>query len=63
MQSNMEHITAVAETEYKSEFEPTKYTPYLGLIGELWDVHVHVFCKDFEENKYVMAPHCTRTYT
>ena len=42
----MEYITAVAETEYKSEFEPTKYIPYLTLTGELW----YVFCKDFEEN-------------
>ena len=42
----MEYITAVAETWYKSEFEPTKYIPYLALTGELWDV----LCKDFKEN-------------
>ena len=41
----MEYITAVTEMEYKLEFEPTKYIPYLTLMGELWDV----FCKDFEE--------------
>ena len=36
--SNM-HITAVTETEYKSEFEYTKYTLYLA----------GVFCEDFGE--------------
>ena len=50
-QSNMiwygiEYLTVVIETEYKSEFEPTQYSPYLALMGELWDV----FCKDFGEN-------------
>ena len=34
------------EMESKSEFEPTKYIPYLALPGELW----YVFYKDFEEN-------------
>ena len=43
---DMEYITAVAEMEYKSEFEPTKYIPYLALTGEVWDV----LCRDFEEN-------------
>ena len=42
----MEYNTVVTEAEYKSEFEPTKYIPYLSLTGELWDV----FCKDFEGN-------------
>ena len=42
----MENITAVTEAEYKSEFEPTKYTPYLALTGELWDM----FCKDIKRN-------------
>ena len=36
----------MTEAEYKSEFEHTKDTPYLGLTGELWGV----FCKDFGEN-------------
>ena len=40
---DMEYITAVAETEYKSQFKPTKYIPYLGVMGELWDV----FWEDF----------------
>ena len=35
------YITALTETEYKSEFEPTKYIPYLALTSELWDV----FCE------------------
>ena len=39
-------ITAVTETGDKSEFQPTKYIPYLALTGELWDV----FCEDLEEN-------------
>ena len=46
MWHDMQYITAVTETEYKSEYQPTKYIPYLALLGELWDV----FCKDFEEN-------------
>ena len=41
-----EYITAVTETEYRWEFEPTKYITHLSLKGELWDV----FCKGFEEN-------------
>ena len=41
----MEYITAVTETQYKSQFEPTKYIPYLALMVKLWDV----FCEDFEE--------------
>ena len=32
--------------EYISEFEHTKDTPYLALVGELWDV----FYEDFEEH-------------
>ena len=36
----------MTEVEYKSEFDPTKYTPYRALTGELWDV----FCEDFGEN-------------
>ena len=43
---HMKYITTVTETEYKSQFLPTKYTPYLTLMGESWGV----FCKDFEEN-------------
>ena len=39
-------ISAVTEAEYKLEFEPTKHTPYLALMGELWGV----FCEDFQEN-------------
>ena len=37
---------AGTETEYKSDVEPTKYIPYLALMGELWGA----FRKDFEEN-------------
>ena len=33
----------MTEAEYKSEFEHTKYTPYLALTGKLWGV----FCEDF----------------
>ena len=33
-------------TEYKSDFELTKYTPYLILMGKLWGVS----CEDFVEN-------------
>ena len=40
------YITATTKAEYKSEFEPTKDTPYLVLMGELWGV----FCDDFREN-------------
>ena len=36
----------VTEAEYKPQFEPTKYTPYLALRGELRDV----FCEDMGEN-------------
>ena len=34
------------EAEHKSGFEPTKYTPYLTLTGELWVV----YCEDLGEN-------------
>ena len=40
--SSMTYITAMTETEYKSEFEPPKYIQYLTLTGDLWAV----FCKD-----------------
>ena len=33
-------------TEYKSEFEHTRNTPYLAITGELWGV----FCEDFDGN-------------
>ena len=39
------YITAVTEAEYKSQFEPTDYIPYL--TGELWDAS----CEDLEENR------------
>ena len=49
VQNNMiiMYSIAVAEVEYKSEFESTKYTPYLTLMGELWGV----FCEDFGEKR------------
>ena len=40
------YITAETETEYKSQYEPAKYIPYLALTGELWVV----FCEDSGEN-------------
>ena len=49
----MECITAVTDTGYTSEFEPTEYIPYPNLTGELWGV----FRKDFEEN----CPHYKST--
>ena len=36
----------MTEAEYESQFEPTKYIPYLTLTGELWDV----FCEDLWKN-------------
>ena len=36
----------MTEAEYESEFEYTKYTPYLILTGELWGVS----CEEFGEN-------------
>ena len=42
----MKYIIAVTETEYKSEFEFTKYILYLTLMVKLWDV----LSKDFEDN-------------
>ena len=36
----------MATTEHKSDFELTKDTPYLALMGELWGV----CCEDFREN-------------
>ena len=42
--------------EYKSEFDATKYIPYLALTGELLDV----LCKNYEENyRVITAPHCS----
>ena len=39
-QSNMTlHKWLSVVTEYKSQFKLTKYTPYLALTGELWDVY------------------------
>ena len=35
------------EAKYKSEFESTKYIPYLALTDELEDV----FCEDLRENR------------
>ena len=32
------HITAGTEARYQSEAKPIKYTPYLGLTGQLWGV-------------------------
>ena len=43
---NIAYITAVTKSEYKSEYGPTKDTPHLTLMGELWSV----FCQDFQEN-------------
>ena len=40
------YISAVTEAEYESQFEPTKYIPYLALTGELWNV----FCEDLGKN-------------
>ena len=37
--------TAVNDAEYESEFESTKYIPYLALMGELWDVFVRIWEK------------------
>ena len=48
----MIYLTAVTEAKYKLESEPTKYTPYLTLMGELWDV----FCEDLGEN---LCHNCT----
>ena len=39
-------MTAMAEVEYKSEFESTEDTSYLALTVKLWGV----FCEDFGEN-------------
>ena len=44
--NDIAYISAVTEVQYKSEFESTKDTPYLALMGELWGV----FCEDFREN-------------
>ena len=41
--TDIAHITAVTETEYKFEFEHMKNTPYLALSGQLWVV----FCEAF----------------
>ena len=40
------YTTAVTEPEYKSEFQPTKVTTYLTLMGKLWGV----FCENIGEN-------------
>ena len=40
------HRTEVIEVEHKSEFELTKYIPYLAIMSEVW----HVDCKEFGEN-------------
>ena len=45
----------VTKAKYKSEFEHTKDTPYLTLMGELWGV----FCEDFEENWLLYNWYCT----
>ena len=47
MQSNITwyYITVVTEVEYKSEFEPTKDTPYLTLMGKLWVYFVRIWEK------------------
>ena len=39
-------MTRVFGVEFQSEFESTKDTPYLALMGKLWGV----FCEDFREN-------------
>ena len=46
MQHDIPYIITANEAEYKSEFEPTKDTPYLALTGKLCGV----FCENFGEN-------------
>ena len=36
----------MVETKYNLEFELTKYTPYLTLTGEIWDIS----CEDLKGN-------------
>ena len=40
-------LTAVTEAEYKSRFEPTEYIPYLPPTGELWDVFLWEFWRNW----------------
>ena len=46
MLHNTAYNIAVSEVQHKSEFVPTKDTPYLTLSGELWGVT----CEDLREN-------------
>ena len=48
-------IAAVTEAEYKSKFGPTKYTPYLALTGEPWDVFVRILERI---DRVITATHC-----
>ena len=44
----------MTEAEYKSQFEPTKYIPYIALTVELWDL----FCDDLEKfERVITEPH------
>ena len=43
------------EAEYKTEFEPQQYTPYLVLMGQLWDAFVKI---SKEVDTVIMALYC-----
>ena len=50
------YIIAGTETEYQSEAEPSKDTPYLALTGELWVS----FVKILEAiDRVITEPHCS----
>ena len=54
-------VTVVTEAEYKSQFEPTKYIPYLALTGEAsYDLY---FVRVLEKiDRVITAPHCMLWY-
>ena len=54
-------MIAGTQAEYQSDAEYTKDTPYLALMGELWDVFCEYFVKKID--RIITAPHCTRFYS
>ena len=48
---------AVTVAVYRSDFEPSKDTPYLALRGELWGVYREYFGRKFDF--FITALHCT----
>ena len=49
----------MTDAEYKLEFGTTKYTPYLGLTGELWGAFVKIWKKN---DRAITGPHFIYEY-